>query len=139
MLRKTGYITKDSGKRESFGTGAKRDTRIGKGRYDLIPPRPLKRLAGVYERGSVKYGDNNWRKGMPFSRFLDSAIRHIIEWKEREEDDLPQDEDHLAQAVWNLWAIMEFEEANPELNDLYELANPVGDEHAVLEKDENSR
>ncbi len=118
------FYTKDSGRRESFPTGAKRDTRAGKGRFDLIPPSALIRLAGVYERGAEKYGDNNWRKGMPFSRFVDSATRHLMQWRFNEENDFPQDEDHLAQAVWNLMAIMELDESKPELNDLYELANP---------------
>jgi len=33
----------DSGKREEFSTGSKRDTRDGKGRFDLIPRLPLLR------------------------------------------------------------------------------------------------
>lgn len=119
-----GYVTRDSGRREEFNTGAQRDTRQGKGRYDLIPPRPLKRLAGVYERGAIKYGDNNWRKGMPFSRFIDSATRHLVEYREIKEANSQMDEDHLAQAVWNLFCIMEFESNRPELDDLFELANP---------------
>lgn len=46
---------KDSGKRQEFGTGSRRDTRDGKGRYDLIPPYFLKRLAVHLENGAVKY------------------------------------------------------------------------------------
>src|ERR1044071_2233252 len=64
------FVTKDSGERESFDTGAVRDTQDGKPRYDLIPPKGLKRVAEVYARGSVKYDDHNWRKGMPSSRFM---------------------------------------------------------------------
>lgn len=99
------YVTKDSGQREQFATGSQRDTREGKGRFDLISPLPLFRLAGIYERGAAKYGDHNWSKGQPFSRFLDSALRHLAQWQAGR-----QDEDHLGQAVWNLWAIMHFEE-----------------------------
>lgn len=50
-----GFAMKDSGKREDFGTGAVRDSREGKGRYDLISPIALKRLAVVYEKGANKY------------------------------------------------------------------------------------
>ena len=32
------FVVKDSGKRESFSTGAVRDIRAGKGRYDLVSP-----------------------------------------------------------------------------------------------------
>lgn len=35
----------DSGERQEFDTGAVRDIQEGKGRYDLIPPEPLMRLA----------------------------------------------------------------------------------------------
>ena len=107
-----GYVTKDSGGRESFASGMVRDLRSGKGRYDLITPFGLKRLADVYERGAQKYDDRNWEKGAPYCRFIDSAMRHIQQWLMGEAD-----EDHLAQAAWNLFAIMHLEETHPELDD----------------------
>lgn len=113
------YITKDSGKREKHHTGAVRDTRKGKGRYDLITVIGLKRLAGVYERGAEKYADRNWEKGMPISRFIDSGLRHIFNHIEG-----LRDEDHLAQAAWNILAAIHIEEMiergllPKELNDL---------------------
>jgi hypothetical protein len=107
------FELKDSGQREQFDTGAVRDIRVGKGRYDLITPLALRRLAIIMEKGAEKYDSRNWEKGMPFSRLLDSAIRHInqylLGW---------QDEDHLAQACFNLFAIMHFEEMRPDLDDL---------------------
>lgn len=60
----------------------------------------MERLAKVYEAGAVKYGDHNWQKGQPLSRFLDSALRHINKSAQGYED-----EDHLFQAVWNLIGI----------------------------------
>ena len=67
---------KDSGKRQEFKSGAVRDIQEGKGRYDLLPPIALERLARHYENGAKKYGESNWQKGMPLSRYLDSLIRH---------------------------------------------------------------
>lgn len=99
------YETKDSGQRESFDSGAVRDVREGKGRYDLISFLALGRIAGVYERGAAKYDDRNWEKGMPISRTLDSALRHIGQYLVGEDD-----EDHLAQAAWNLIAALHFDE-----------------------------
>lgn len=64
--------------------GAVRNSREGKGRYDLIPPKSLKRLANVYERGCVAYSERNWEKGMPYCRFIDSAIRHIYQFLDRQ-------------------------------------------------------
>lgn len=103
---------KDSGQREEFASGMVRDTRVGKGRYDLISPHALRRLAQHYERGGQKYADRNWEQGSPLCRFFDSAIRHAYQWLAREED-----EDHLAAACWNLFCILHFDETNPELDD----------------------
>lgn len=93
---------KDSGERQDFDTGSRRDTRKGKGRFDLLPPFALKRLAQLYENGAEKYGDRNWELGQPLSRYMDSAIRHINCHMMG-----MVDEDHLIQAVWNLLGYVE--------------------------------
>ena len=99
------YTTKDSGTKEEFATGSRRDTQDGKTRYDLIPVTALKRLAGIYERGASKYDSWNWRKGQPYSRVTASMLRHMYAWIEGE-----QTEDHLAAIAWNAFAIMHFQE-----------------------------
>jgi hypothetical protein len=96
---------KDSGKREEFDTGSKRDTREGKGRFDLMSPFVLARDARHLENGAKKYGDRNWEKGQPLSRYYDSAIRHLNKYLMG-----LRDEDHLAAARWNIAAIMHTEE-----------------------------
>lgn len=93
---------KDSGKREEMVTGSVRDTREGKGRYDLIPPYPMKRLAQHYENGAVKYGDRNWEKGQKLMRFLDSAMRHLQCVIAGEND-----EDHESAVIWNVMGYMD--------------------------------
>lgn len=90
------YVTKDSGERQAFETGSVRDTRTGKGRYDLLPPEGIRRLAQLYERGAVKYGERNWEKGQPVSRYMDSLLRHAFAVLEGEPT-----EDHLAAIAWN--------------------------------------
>lgn len=101
------FVTVDSGQREEFESGARRDTQDGKPRYDLIAPAPLKRVAELMARGAVKYGDHNWMKGMPASRFLASLMRHVEAYRLGD-----RDEDHLAAAVFNALAIMHFEGTN---------------------------
>jgi hypothetical protein len=96
---------KDSGAREEFPTGSMRDTRAGKGRFDLIPSSCLRRLARLYEKGHTKYppgpdGVANWKKGQPLSRLLDSLLRHAMSIAEGQED-----EDHAMQVAWNAFAI----------------------------------
>lgn len=95
----------DGGERIAYGTGAIREPSTGKGRFDLITPYGLRRLAIWYELGAQKYSDRNWEKGVPLERCLDSALRHLNKYMMHMED-----EDHLAAAVWNIMAIMHFEE-----------------------------
>ncbi len=99
----------DSGNRTSFGEGkAVREPTNGKGRYDLISPFAIDRLAKWMELGANKYADRNWEKGgIPFSRFVDSALRHLNKFLMGMED-----EDHLAGVMYNVMAIMHFQELN---------------------------
>lgn len=106
-------MLEDSGKRMQFETGAVRDLQENKGRYDLLPPKPLKRLAVLYEMGSKKYDERNWEKGIPASRCFSSAVRHLYRWLDGDGE-----EDHLAAAAWNIFAIMHFEENKPKMIDL---------------------
>ena len=95
----------DSGARMVYGDGAMREPTTGKGRFDLISPFALDRLAHWYEAGAKKYADRNWEKGMPFNRTLDSALRHLNRWMRGD-----RSEDHLAAAAWNVFAMLHFEE-----------------------------
>ncbi len=120
------YVTLDSGQREDFLTGSRRDTQAGKPRYDLIPLVPLRRLADLYARGAEKYGDHNWQKGQPFQRTFASLLRHVFAWAEGE-----RTEDHLAAVAWNAFALMYYEDMilkgqlPRELDDLKVLEPPV--------------
>jgi len=95
---------KDSGQRREFPTGSVRDLRAGKGRYDLVPPSALRRLAIHYESGARKYGDRNWEKGQPLSSYVDSMLRHGQDYLEGD-----RSEDHLAAVAWNAFAAMHTE------------------------------
>lgn len=99
------YEIKDSGKRQKFPTGSVRDTSEGKGRFDLLSPIALDRLAQHTEKGIQKYGERNWELGQPVARFLDSAVRHIYDYIEGK-----RDEDHLAAAMWNMQGAIHTEE-----------------------------
>lgn len=108
------YATKDSGERKVFDTGAQRDIESGKPRYDLIPTFALKRLAELYARGAEKYREWNWTEGIPYSRMLSSAERHLQQWKQGD-----RDEDHLAAVAWNILGLIHYEEVGrDDLDDL---------------------
>ncbi len=65
-----------------------------------------------FEDGAKKYGDNNWRKGIPTHCYIDSAIRHYLKWIR---DD--SDEHHDRAFAWNLLCCIWTCQNKPELND----------------------
>ena len=95
----------DSGDRREWSTGSVRDIRAGKGRFDLISPIALKRLARHYENGAVKYGDRNWEKGQPLQSYMDSLIRHAYIFLAGD-----RSEEHLAAVAWNAFALIHTQE-----------------------------
>ena len=56
------FETKDSGERQEFSTGMRRDVQTDKPRYDLLDKPMLKRWAELMGRGAAKYGEDNWKK-----------------------------------------------------------------------------
>lgn len=96
------FITKDSGERQEFSTGMKRDTQTDKPRYDLIGSgwHLIKRWAELVGRGAVKYGELNFEKAATeeeMNRFKSSALRHMVQWHMGESD-----EDHAAAICFNV-------------------------------------
>ena len=126
---------KDGGTRKTYSTGAQKedDSKTeGKGAYHLLPTIPIRKVAEIYRKGAVKYAERNWEKGIPLHRFLDSAKRHLDQFTEGMED-----EDHLHQAIWNMFGLswtMEMIERNrlpAELNDLPSYG-PIGEDGQML-------
>lgn len=65
----------------------------------------LEQLSKHYEKGAEKYGENNWKKGLPFKSFRDSGLRHTIQFLKNGNDN----ENHFIAAIWNfvnlLWLV----------------------------------
>lgn len=104
-----GFVTKDSGQREEYDSGMRRDTQEGKPRFDLllVPGVPydeqfLSRVGSLLARGADKYGERNWQlanSAEELDRFMASGLRHMMQWMCGEVD-----EDHAAAVVFNLMA-----------------------------------
>ena len=92
----------DSGERSEFETGSVRDACEGKGIPSLIPVSALRSVAKRFEDGAYKYGRDNWKKGQPLSRYVDSINRHLWDWLEGCED-----EDHLGAVIWNVMCLQQ--------------------------------
>jgi hypothetical protein len=101
------FETKDSGKREEYDSGMRRDTEEGKPRFDLVVPKGvpfeeqiLTRFAALMARGAEKYSERNWEKAnseAELNRYYSSAFRHFMQWLTGETD-----EDHAAAVMFNI-------------------------------------
>ena len=69
-------------------------------------------VARHFENGALKYGEHNWEKGIPISRYIDSALRHLMKDLAGETD-----EDHAAAFVWNLMCCAWTIGHKPEMDD----------------------
>lgn len=67
-------------------------------RVELLPYNALLEIAKVMTIGAKKYGDNNWRKGMLWSRLYGACLRHLIAWYEGQDKDEETGLLHLAHA-----------------------------------------
>lgn len=106
---------------KKFKSGMLREEITGKGRFDLLSPFALRRMALTAEEGTVKYEDRNWERGCPFSEFVNRVLIHLNDYMQGK-----RDEDHLAHAMWGIQAIIHLEETMPWLNDMpqYKINQP---------------
>lgn len=117
----------------------------GKLRYELLP-NSLKHIVEVYTKGAHKYsiykdsngveikgseitidqakryelksdGAENWRSGLSWIDTLGSLKRHIAAFENGEDYDKDLGTLHLANAAFNILALLEFSETHPELDD----------------------
>lgn len=79
-------------------------------------PKLMLDVAKHFENGALKYGERNWQKGIPVSRYIDSAVRHLMK-----DCACETDEDHAAAFVWNCMCAAWTMEHLPEMDD-YTLA-----------------
>jgi hypothetical protein len=96
-----GFVTKDSGERQTFATGMQRDSAQKDLRPDLVFGPMLIRWAELMGRGANKYGERNWEKARTqeeLDRFRASAFRHFVQWFYG----LNSEEDHAAAIFFNV-------------------------------------
>lgn len=86
-----------------LGGGKKDDT--GKPALGKLPERALMEVGRVLRFGSDKYDpsdllhENNWRQGMPYSRLIASAMRHLTAFKQGDDRDDESGLSHVAHAA----------------------------------------
>ena len=83
----------------------------GKARPGLLPPSALLAVARVLEFGSRKYADNNWKHvAGAKTRYMDAAMRHLLQYLSGELEDKETGESHLAHAMCCLLFLLDAEE-----------------------------
>lgn len=96
------FVVKDSGKREEYVSGMRRDTQEGKPNFNLLPRDFLRRWAIHMTKAVAKYGRDNWtlaNSKEELQRFEDSALRHMMQWLDGDVE-----EDHAAAIAFNVAA-----------------------------------
>lgn len=95
-----------------YKTGAIRDDRTGKPNYLCVSFTARHRYVIYMTAMAEKYGEGNWRKGIPTNSYEESLLRHISQYfrnKYEGANDEPE-KDHLSAAIFNLEGIMHNEE-----------------------------
>jgi hypothetical protein len=73
-----------------------------KPQWDLLPMDVMERVVRVFMYGSKKYARNNWRKGAEWNRYYNAAMRHMVSWQSREDNDPESGLAHLDHALCSL-------------------------------------
>lgn len=86
----------------------------GKTRHDLIPQFAQEQYARVLTAGADKYGDNNWKKGMQWSKVIASLKRHIVAFESGEDIDKETGILHMAHVMCNAAFLVEYYKIYPQ-------------------------
>ena len=81
----------------------------GKPRVSLLSSKALLELSKVMTYGESKYQSHNWRNGFKWSRLMDAAERHILQYNSGERKDPETGLTHLVHAMANLMMLIEHE------------------------------
>ena len=96
-------------------TGGEKGQKLA--RYDLLPVRPLEEVAKHYGRGAAKYAERNWERGYDWSLSYGALQRHAQAFWGGETLDPETGSHHMAAVVFHAFALMEFRDTHPELDD----------------------
>jgi len=90
----------------------------GKLQWSLIPLKAMTEVAKVYQMGAEKYAPGNWKRGLRYSRIYNAMMRHLIAWKEGEDNDPESHLNHLAHVAWGCLALIYYSLKSPEYEKL---------------------
>lgn len=97
--------------------GTKHDA--GKPPMDLLDRHALEEIAQVLEFGRRKHAAHNWRGGLPMSRLMAAAMRHLMAYNDGEDFDPESGLSHLAHAGCCVMFALRMEKDRPDMDDRY--------------------
>lgn len=86
----------------------------GKLRWALVDFKALEELVRVLEMGAEKYGDDNWKLGLPYTQVCESAMRHLLAFLSGENTDKESGRSHLAHVMANMMFLQSYVNSNME-------------------------
>jgi hypothetical protein len=89
---------------------------MGKPQLSLLPASALNEIALVLAYGAEKYGRDNWRNGMDWTRLIDASLRHLHAFNNGEDLDPESGISHVAHAACSLMFLLEYLEAHPDFD-----------------------
>ena len=102
----------------SQDTGDEKKLDYGKPPIALVPSSGVIEIAKVLAFGARKYSPNGWRiTPLEWSRLISAADRHMLAFKNGEDNAADSGLSHLAHAACNLFFLMEYMETHPENDD----------------------
>ena len=90
-----------------------------KPRLDLLASKALLEMSKLMTKGADKYGSQNWRQGLEWSRVFAAVQRHLLAWNDGETDDPETGINHLAHAGCGIMFLLEYSKTHGELDDRY--------------------
>ena len=96
-------------------TGGMKGSKLA--RFDLIPAGPLKALAEHYGKGAQKYASRNWELGTDWSLNFAALMRHAWAFWGGEDVDEETGSLHVTAVAWHAFALAQFMDTKPELDD----------------------
>lgn len=86
--------------------------------YVLAMPGLLE-VAKVGTYGKQKYGQWNYRKGMPWMKLLGSCVRHLAAFIQGQDTDPESGISHLAHLCYDALMLIGYQIEHPEMDDRY--------------------
>jgi hypothetical protein len=91
----------------------------GKAPISMISRESLEEIALAFAYGANKYGRDNYKGGLAFTRFADAALRHLIAYVSGEDKDPESGLSHLAHAGASICMLIWMTKNRPEQDDRY--------------------